>query len=93
MRDKNLEGYIELIHQPDAVPVAMFARMIGKTTTAVGDMVRDGKLPIIQMKNPEALNARSENWIYIPEFNKVMREAYFNRPKQERDAWKLWLGL
>lgn len=93
MKDKYSEGYIELRHPVDAVPAPKFAEMIGKTANAVGDMVRDGKLPVVQMKNPESLTNRSENWIYIPEFNRAMRDAYFNRPKEQRDAWLLWIGL
>ncbi|ECP3631245.1 regulator [Salmonella enterica] len=93
MKDKYPEGYIELRHPVDAVPTPKFAEMIGKSANAVGDMVRDGKLPVVQMKNPEALTSRSENWIYIPEFNRAMRDAYFNRPKEQRDAWLLWIGL
>lgn len=65
MKDKYPEGYIELRHPVDAVPTPKFAEMIGKSANAVGDMVRDGKLPVVQMKNPEALTGRSENWIYI----------------------------
>ncbi|EAB9751148.1 Cox family DNA-binding protein [Salmonella enterica] len=93
MRNKSLEGFIELGYPLTAVPAAKFAEMIGKSVNAVSDMIRDGKLPVIPMKNPESTSNRAENWIYIPEFNEVMREAYFNRPKEQRDAWKLWLGL
>ncbi|MCC8421415.1 hypothetical protein J8V12_10760 [Photorhabdus thracensis] len=34
-----------------------------------------------------------EKWIYVPEFNRAMREAFYNRPKEQRDAWLLWIGL
>ena len=37
--------------------------------------------------------ARAENWIYIPEFTRAMRDAYYNRPREQRDAWLLWIGL
>lgn len=93
MKEKYLEGQIEVRYPLDAVPAIKFAEMIGKTANAVGDMVRDGKLPIVPMKNPEALTNRAENWIYIPAFNRAMRDAYFNRPKEQRDAWLLWIGL
>ncbi|HGJ5883943.1 Cox family DNA-binding protein [Arsenophonus sp.] len=35
----------------------------------------------------------SETWIYLTEFNRRVREAYFNRPAEERDAWLKRLGL
>ncbi|WP_100096172.1 Cox family DNA-binding protein [Candidatus Williamhamiltonella defendens] len=34
-----------------------------------------------------------ERWVVIPELNRIVREAYFNRPAEERDAWLKWLGL
>jgi hypothetical protein len=55
--------------------------LIGKKPATVKSMIEDGKLPIIPWKNPESLGARAENWIYIPEFNRAMRDAYYNRPK------------
>ncbi|MBJ3286608.1 hypothetical protein JGB80_24650, partial [Salmonella enterica subsp. enterica serovar Corvallis] len=29
----------------------------------------------------------------IPEFNRAVREAFYNRPVEQRDAWLLWMGL
>jgi hypothetical protein len=93
MTDKELEGFIEVRHAVDAVPYPKFAELIGKKPATVKSMIEDGKLPIIPWKNPESLGARAENWIYIPEFNRAMRDAYYNRPREQRDAWLLWIGL
>ena len=93
MRDRELERYINIGYPIDAVPGPKFAEMIGKAPSAVADMISDGKLPVVQWKNPESLRSRAENWIYIPEFNKGMRAAFFARPKEQRDAWLLWIGL
>ncbi|MCV5631331.1 regulatory phage cox family protein, partial [Escherichia coli] len=27
------------------------------------------------------------------EFNRGVREAFYNRPIEQRDAWLLWMGL
>ncbi|KFB99661.1 Cox family protein [Trabulsiella guamensis ATCC 49490] len=93
MADQALEKFIEVRHPVDAVPYIKFAELIGKTPSMVKSMIEEGKLPIIQWRNPAALTNRSENWIYIPEFNRAMREAYYNRPREQRDAWLLWIGL
>ncbi|AGN83694.1 MULTISPECIES: Cox family DNA-binding protein [Enterobacteriaceae] len=93
MQREHQESYIQLKHPIDAVPAAKFAEMIGKTAKAVTNMVGEGKLPVIPMKNPDALTGRAENWVYLPEFNRAMRDAFYNRPKEQRDAWLLWIGL
>lgn len=95
MTKKELEGFVEVRHVVDAVPYPKFAEMIGKKADTVKSMIDAGKLPIIPWTNPEAKNpnTRSENWVYIPEFNRAMRDAFYNRPKEQRDAWLLWIGL
>lgn len=93
MTNKLFEGLIEVRPVVDAVPYPKFAEFIGKKPATVKSMIEDGKLPIIPWKNPESLGARAENWVYIPEFNRAMRDAYYNRPKEQRDAWLLWIGL
>ncbi|WP_063408703.1 Cox family DNA-binding protein [Enterobacter asburiae] len=80
MTDKELEGFIEVRHAVDAVPYPKFAELIGKKPATVKSMIDDGKLPIIPWKNPESLGARAENWIYIPEFNRVNSVTHFNEP-------------
>ncbi|WP_334473743.1 Cox family DNA-binding protein [Arsenophonus sp. PmNCSU2021_1] len=83
----------EIRYPIDAVNIKKFAELLGKTPSAVKDMAEDQKLPVIFLKDPTKPNARSERWIYLPEFNRIVREAYFNRPAEERDAWLKWLGL
>ncbi|HGJ5865472.1 Cox family DNA-binding protein [Arsenophonus nasoniae] len=78
----------------DAVHMEKFAELIGKPDSAIKEMVKHNKLPVIELRDPNKPNARiGEKWIYIPEFNRAVREAYFNRPIEQRDAWLLWLGL
>lgn len=84
----------EIKYPLDAVHMEKFAELIGKSDTAVKEMVKSNKLPIIELKDPDKPNVRAgEKWIYIPEFNRAVRDAYFNRPVEQRDAWLLWLGL
>ncbi|MFT4464001.1 MAG: Cox family DNA-binding protein [Sodalis sp. (in: enterobacteria)] len=84
----------EIKYPLDAVHMEKFAELIGKSDTAVKEMVKSNKLPIIELKDPDKPNVRAgEKWIYIPELNRAVREAYFNRPVEQRDAWLLWLGL
>lgn len=88
------DNIYEIRHPVDAVPYQKFAEMIGKSEAAVKGMVDNGKLPLIPWINPEnPTPRRGENWVYIPEFNRAMRDAFMNRPKEQRDAWLLWLGL
>lgn len=88
------EHVYEVRYPVDAVPYPKFAELIGKSEAAVKAMVDKGKLPLVLWVNPEKSNpSRAENWVYIPEFNRAMREAFMNRPEEQRDAWLLWLGL
>ncbi|TDB52609.1 Cox family DNA-binding protein [Photorhabdus luminescens] len=96
MMEKNSDGYMQVYYPVDAVPYQKFAELIGKTPGAVKGMIDKSKLPIIPWQIPEApegVKTRGENWIYLPEFNRGMRDAYLNRPKELRDAWLLWVGL
>ncbi|MGJ0579986.1 Cox family DNA-binding protein [Xenorhabdus bovienii] len=100
MIEKNQNGYMQVYYPVDAVPYQKFADLIGKTHAAVKGMVEKSKLPIIPWQNPDVkeqdgmvVKTRGENWVYIPEFNRAMRDAYLNRPKEVRDAWLLWIGL
>ncbi|HGJ5882292.1 Cox family DNA-binding protein [Arsenophonus sp.] len=96
MAEKNTECYMQVYYPIDAVPYQKFADLIGKSHTAVKGMVDKSKLPIIVWQNPDSegdIKTRGENWVYIPEFNRAMRDAFLNRPKEQRDAWLLWIGL
>jgi len=77
----------------DAVHSEKFAELIGKPKTAVAEMIKANKLPIIELRDPAKPNARAgEKWVYLPEFNRAVREAYYNRPPEQRDAWLLWMN-
>ncbi|PVF70723.1 regulatory phage cox family protein [Proteus mirabilis] len=57
-------------------------------------MAKAGKLPIIEFRDPMKPDARAgELWVSITEFNRGMDDAYSNLPKEQRDAWRLWVGL
>lgn len=78
----------------DAVTIKKFAELTGKTDEAVRVMIKREKLPVLDFQDPNKPNARvSETWIYLSEFNRIVREAYSNRPAEERDAWTKWLWL
>lgn len=78
----------------DAVHMVKFAELLGKPESAVTKMVKENKLPVIELRDPSKPNARAgEKWVFIPEFNRGVREAFYNRPVEQRDAWLLWMGL
>ncbi|EGI5714393.1 hypothetical protein K9W22_003318 [Salmonella enterica subsp. enterica serovar Durham] len=78
----------------DAVTIDKFAALIGKTPAAVRIMVDRDKLPYVTMQNPNNPTPKqAERFILISEYNRAMREAYNNRPKEKRDSWLLWLGM
>lgn len=43
----------------DAVPYQEFARLIGKTPAAVKGMIEKGKLPIVEMTDPQSTSGRA----------------------------------
>jgi len=88
-----IESFQEIKHPVDAVHYVKFAEMIGKPASAVKTMIDDNKLPIIPWRVPGGKSKKGENWVFLPEFNRAMRDAFDNRPKEQRDAWLLWLGL
>ncbi|MCS2169072.1 regulatory phage cox family protein [Scandinavium sp. TWS1a] len=90
-----MEAKEYLIQYPlDAVHPDKFAELLGKPRTAVVEMLKANKLPIIELRDPAKPNARAgDKLVYVPEFNRGVREAYYNRPPEQRDAWLLWMGL
>lgn len=90
-----MENKDYVINYPlEAVNIEKFAELLGKPKTAVVEMVKANKLPLIELRDPTKPNARAgEKWVYLPEFNRAVREAFYNRPIEQRDAWLLWLGL
>lgn len=84
----------EIRYPLDAVHLSKFAELIGKSDKAVEQMAKLGKLPVIELRDPTKVNSRAgEKWVYIPEFNRGVREAFYNRPIEQRDAWLLWMGI
>lgn len=83
----------QIVSISDALPYLEFAKAIGKTPEAVKGMIEKGKLPIVEMRNPENPTARGESWVYLPAWNAGMKLAFENRPKEIRDGWLMWLGL
>ncbi|EEA0053767.1 hypothetical protein M9239_003736 [Salmonella enterica] len=78
----------------DAVHAEKFADLLGKPKTAVTEMIKANKLPVIELRDPNKPKARAgEKWVFIPEFNRAVREEFYNRPVEQRDAWLLWMGL
>lgn len=89
-----ISGVSEVRSPIDAVTYERFAEMIGKPTSAIKTMAENNKLPLIEWRNPESSTGRAgEKMVYLPEFNRAMREAFYNRPTEQRDAWLLWIGL
>ncbi len=78
----------------DAVHPDKFAELLGKPRTAVSEMIKANKLPVVELRDPTKPGARAgDKWVYIPAFNRGVREAFYNRPQPQRDAWLLWMGL
>ena len=78
----------------DAIPYQEFAKLIGKSTGAVRRMIDKGKLPVIDMTDPQSPSGRAgEYWVYLPAWNNGLKLAYESRPKEIRDGWLMWLGL
>jgi len=77
----------------DAVPYPEFARLIGKSAEAVRGMIDKGKLPVVEMTDPQNPSARSEKWVYLRAWNEGLKVAYDSRPKEIRDGWLRWLGM
>ncbi|EAA6773630.1 hypothetical protein EOG09_13600 [Salmonella enterica] len=83
-----------LIKYPlEGVTTEKFAELLGKSKNAVDMMVKAHKIPFIEIQDPEKPGARTEKLICIEEFNKGIRLAFSKKPKAQRDAWLMWLGL
>lgn len=62
----------------DAVHAEKFADLLGKPKTAVTEMIKANKLPVIELRDPNKPKARAgEKWVFIPEFNRAVREAFY----------------
>ena len=88
-----MQEILESAGASDAVTPAKFAELLGTTEKAVKVMIQLNKLPVVAMQNPENPNPkRAQKLVYLPEWNRAMREAFQSRPKEQRDAWLLWLN-
>ncbi|EHR4175606.1 regulatory phage cox family protein [Salmonella enterica] len=84
----------QVLSVTDAVPYQEFARLIGRPASAVYKMIERGKLPVIEMSDPQSTSKRvGEYWVYLPAWNNGMKMAYESRPKEIREGWLMWLGL
>ncbi|GEF67625.1 regulatory protein Cox [Escherichia coli O145:H28] len=82
-----------MIWQPEFTDKTL-SRKTGAVHSTVRTMIDAAKLPTIDFVKPGSVKTRaSENWVYLPAFNEGMRKAFFEQPKERRDAWLLWLGL
>lgn len=95
MKDSGVEGYVQMGGYPiDAVPYAMFAKLIGRKESSVKAMIESNKLPVVHWIKPGSQKgARADSWVYLPAFNAGMQAAFFKKQKEQRDEWLSWLGL
>lgn len=74
----------QLVSVTDAVPYQEFAKLIGKTPRAVRGMIEKGKLPVIEITDPQSVSGRAgEYWVYLPAWNNGLKLAYESRPKRD----------
>lgn len=78
----------------DAVHPDKFAELLGKPVSAIESMIKANKLPVVEFRDPVKPGARAgDRLVLLSEFNRGVREAFRNRPPEQRDAWLLWMGL
>ncbi len=66
----------QLVSVTDAVPYQEFAKLIGKTPRAVRGMIEKGKLPVIEITDPQSVSGRAgEYWVYLPAWNNGLKLA------------------
>lgn len=94
MQLKNLSLEELLVKYPvDDVTPAKFGELVGKSTNAIEMMIKNNKLPFVEMQDPGKPNSRAEKIIYIAAYNEGLKQAFLNRPKELREAWLSWLFL
>ena len=82
-----------VLNPSDVVSRKAFAKMLGETEDVVRGMIEAGKVPVVEMRDPQKPSARAKYWIYLPAWNAGMKLAFDSRPKEIRDGWLTWLGL
>ncbi len=55
----------QLVSVTDAVPYQEFAKLIGKTPRAVRGMIEKGKLPVIEITDPQSVSGRAGVRIFM----------------------------
>ena len=88
----NLDEFIPK-YPLEVVTPDRFAELLGKSKNAIDMMMKAGKLPFIEIQDPDKPGSRTEKLICIQEFNKGIRLAFAKKPKKANDSWRLWLGL
>lgn len=84
----------QLVSSTDAVPYRRVRQTHRENPAAVKGMIEKGKLPVIEMTDPQSTSGRAgEYWVYLPAWNNGMKLAYESRPKEIREGWLMWLGL
>lgn len=83
-----------LVNYPvDGVTPAKFGELIGKSANAIEIMIKNEKLPYVEMRDPTKPRARAEKLVYLPAYNEGLKKAYNSKPKSLVKAWLEWLGL
>ncbi|EBB1560906.1 hypothetical protein AH089_15830 [Salmonella enterica subsp. enterica serovar Enteritidis] len=83
-----------LVQYPiDGVTPAKFGELIGKSANAIEIMIKNEKLPYVEMRDPAKPRARAEKLVYLPAYNEGLKKAYYSKPKGLVSAWLEWLGL
>ncbi|MCX9039225.1 regulatory phage cox family protein [Citrobacter portucalensis] len=81
------EAVPTLANLASLVPKDVFAASIGKTTRAVIEMAKQGKLPAFYMSDPQKPNGNAELWINLEEWNKYAAHLVEQAPIEWHD-WK-----
>ncbi|HFI8109986.1 TPA: Cox family DNA-binding protein [Escherichia coli] len=69
----------QLVSVTDAVPYQEFAKLIGKTPRAVRGMIEKGKLPVIEITDPQSVSGRAgEYWVAKEGQNENAVIAFFH---------------
>ncbi|EAO6627037.1 hypothetical protein CSP17_003926 [Salmonella enterica subsp. arizonae] len=83
-----------LVQYPiDGVTPAKFGELVGKSANAIDMMIKNNKLPFVEMRDPAKPNSRGEKIVYIPAYNEGLKKAYYSKPKPLVRAWLEWLGI
>lgn len=85
-KDATEETTLNLSNLAALVSKEVFAASIGKTTKAVVEMAKQGKLPAFYMSDPQKPNGNAELWINLEEWNKYAATLVEQAPAE----WHNW---